>query len=99
MRRNPATLEISAVSIAEIAIKHTKGNLRLREDDILAGVGQLNLTILPWTATNGFHLFSVAIHHPDPFDRMLIAQAMTEDMPIVTPDPAFRLYAGLKTIW
>lgn len=34
-----------------------------------------------------------------PFDRLIIAQALAEDLPIVTPDPAFDLYTGLKTIW
>lgn len=37
-------------------------------------------------------------HHRDPFDRMLIAQALAEDIPIATPDPAFAPY-GVKLLW
>ncbi len=80
-------------------MKHSTGKLKLREEDVIAGIGQLNLTVLPWITDHAFRLFAVPLHHGDPFDRMLIAQAMTEAMAIVTPDPAFELYAGLKTIW
>jgi PIN domain nuclease of toxin-antitoxin system len=35
----------------------------------------------------------------DPFDRQIIAQALVENVPIVTPDDAFRLYRGLTVAW
>ena len=35
----------------------------------------------------------------DPFDRQIIAQALSEKIPVVTPDEKFRLYSGLKIIW
>jgi len=38
-------------------------------------------------------------HHADPFDRQIIAQALIEDVPVVTPDEAFRLYDGLTVLW
>jgi len=41
---------------------------------------------------------SLPPHHRDPFDRMLIAQALTEDVPIATPDPAFAPY-GVTLLW
>lgn len=37
-------------------------------------------------------------HHGDPFDRLLIAQALEEKLPVVTADPVFRKY-GVKRIW
>jgi PIN domain nuclease of toxin-antitoxin system len=44
-------------------------------------------------------LFDLPVHHGDPFDRQIIAQALVEEIPIVTADEAFRLYHGLKVIW
>lgn len=44
-------------------------------------------------------LFSLPFHHKDPFDRQILAQALTEKIPIVTPDAMFRLYSGVKVIW
>jgi len=38
-------------------------------------------------------------HHADPFDRQIIAQALVESVPVVTPDEAFNLYEGLKVVW
>jgi PIN domain nuclease of toxin-antitoxin system len=38
-------------------------------------------------------------HHADPFDRQIIAQALVEKVPGVTPDEAFTRYEGLKVIW
>ncbi|HUC74393.1 MAG TPA: hypothetical protein VMS04_03850 [Vicinamibacterales bacterium] len=37
--------------------------------------------------------------HADPFDRQIIAQALAENVPVVTPDEAFDLYEGLTVIW
>ena len=41
---------------------------------------------------------SLPLHHRDPFDRLLIAQALEEKLPVVTADPVFRKY-GVKRIW
>ncbi len=60
-------------------------------------------------AANGFRLLNIqmahvgrietlARHHGDPFDRLLIAQALVEKLPVVTADPIFRKY-GVKRIW
>jgi PIN domain nuclease of toxin-antitoxin system len=40
-----------------------------------------------------------SMHHADPFDRQIIAQALVENVAVVTPDEAFNLYEGLKVIW
>jgi PIN domain nuclease of toxin-antitoxin system len=39
------------------------------------------------------------LHHADPFDRQIIAQALAEDVPVVTSDEAFGVYAGIRVIW
>jgi len=54
--------------------------------------------LLPFSAEHAFRLFGLALHHRDPFDRQIIAQAMEEDIPVVTPDDKFGLYKGLKVV-
>jgi PIN domain nuclease of toxin-antitoxin system len=41
----------------------------------------------------------LALHHTDPFDRQIIAQALQERIPVVTPDAKFSLYEGLQVLW
>jgi hypothetical protein len=56
------------------------------------GVEDLRLRILPYLSELAYRLFSLPLHHRDPFGRALIAQALTEDIPIVTPDEHFLAY-------
>jgi len=99
LRRATAVREISVVSLTEIAVKQTRGKLTFGKADATAGVADLRLRVLPYSAEHAFHLFDLPAHHADPFDRQLIAQALAEDVPVVTPDEAFRLYEGLKVVW
>lgn len=39
------------------------------------------------------------LHHPNPSDRPIIAQALAENIPVVTPNDKFKLYQGVKVIW
>jgi len=52
-----------------------------------------------YTAEHAFGLFALPLHHGDAFDRQIIAQALVENIPIVTADEKFKLYKGLKVIW
>lgn len=82
---------ISIASVWEMAIKMSKGKLMLSrslEDVILHIEGSMSsfLTIEPR------HLLRVAtlpFNHKDPFDRLLIAQSLAENIPIITSDPYF----------
>ena len=94
-----AVREISTVSLSEIAIKQARGKLTFGKDDVIAGVADLRLRILPYTADHAFRLFDLPLHHADPFDRQIIAQALAENIPVVTSDEKFGLYKGLKIIW
>lgn len=58
---------------------------------------QNNLQILPITAEQIFQLKNLPFHHKDPFDRLLIAQAITENFTLVTDDPEFSAY-GVKIL-
>lgn len=92
-------LELSAISLSEIAIKRALGKLRLSADVARQAVADLNIRILPYTADHAFQLFDLPLHHADPFDRQIIAQALSEKIPILTSDEKFRLYKGLTLIW
>jgi PIN domain nuclease of toxin-antitoxin system len=99
MQDEEAVREPSAHSITEIAIKQGKGKLDLRREDILAGLADLRMQVLPWNARHAFRLFDLPLHHSDPFDRQILAQAMAENIAVVTCDEKFRLYAGVDVIW
>jgi PIN domain nuclease of toxin-antitoxin system len=92
-------LELSAVSLSEIAIKATLGKLRFSAFDLRKAVADLDLRILSYRADHAFSLFELPLHHSDPFDRQIIAQALSEEVSVVTPDEKFGLYKGLKVIW
>ena len=92
-------LELSTVSLAEIAIKAALGKLRLSSASVRQAVQDLDIRTLPYTAEHAFQLFTLPRHHGDPFDRQIIAQALFEKIPVVTPDEKFGLYAGLKVVW
>ena len=98
--RNPGNvLELSTISITEIAIKESLGKLKVTAAIVRQAVQDLDIRILPYTGEHGFRLFELLPHHSDPFDRQIIAQALFEKLPVVTPDEKFRLYSGLKIIW
>src|SRR5580693_3796090 len=92
-------LELSTISPAEIAIKAALGKLRLSAASVRQAVQDLDLRILPHTAEHAFQLFGLPHHYGDPFDRQIIAQALSEKIPVITPDEKFGLYEGLKIIW
>jgi len=92
-------LEISSISIAEIAIKQVRNKLDFSSDDVATTIEDLHLRVLPYTANHAFSFFQIPLHHTDPFDRMLIAQALSEKIPVVTCDEKFEMYRGLKVIW
>jgi PIN domain nuclease of toxin-antitoxin system len=97
---DPATIrEVSSISITEIAIKAAIGKLTVDAALIAQGIDDLMARILPYSLDHAWRLFQLPLHHRDPFDRQLIAQALQENIPVVSPDKAFRRYAGVKVIW
>lgn len=92
-------LEISAISLSEIAIKAAVGKLKISAENAREAAEGLGIRILPFTAEHAFRLFELPLHHRDPFDRQIIAQALVEKIPVITPDDKFERYPGLKIIW
>ncbi len=89
--RRADVVVVSAISAWEIAIKGAVGKLELKDtvDDIVA---RNRFLPLPVTIRHGDLLRDLPRHHPDPFDRLLIAQALSEGLTILTSDRAFELY-------
>jgi PIN domain nuclease of toxin-antitoxin system len=92
-------LELSSISLSEIAIKTAVGKLKFSAEAAREAAENLGVRILPYTAEHAFRLFELPLHHRDPFDRQIIAQALVEKIPVITPDDKFERYAGLKIIW
>jgi PIN domain nuclease of toxin-antitoxin system len=90
---------LSSVSLLEVAIKHAKGVLPMAKEHVQEAVADLRLTTIPLTPTHSYRLFGLPRHHDDPFDRMLIATALSEDIPIISGDRQFKKYRGLRVIW
>jgi len=99
LQHSRAKREMSAISLSEIAIKQALGKLDLTAQDAMAGIADLKIRVLPYTADHAFHLFGLPHHHSDPFDRQIIAQALAEGIPVVTSDEKFGLYKGVEVIW
>jgi PIN domain nuclease of toxin-antitoxin system len=99
LRKGTAVREISVASLTEIAVKQARRKLSFTKADAMVSVADLQLRVLPYTAEHAFRLFDLPTHHADPFDRQIIAQALVEDVPVVTPDDAFSLFEGLKIVW
>jgi PIN domain nuclease of toxin-antitoxin system len=86
---------VSAASLWEVAIKSALGKLpvdpeRLQKQLALAGFEPLPVT---WSHATAVH--ALPHHHRDPFDRLLIAQAMTEPLHLLTRDAALQAYSPL----
>lgn len=90
---------ISVASIFELEILIRKGRISSTQTKIEAGLNLFRVKLLPFAARHVFQTFNLPDHHPDPFDRMIIATALVEDMYLVGGDEQFAKYKGLKLIW
>lgn len=86
---------VSAASIWEVAIKIGIGKLSARCDDVIAGIDASGFVELPVLSRHGALVSTMPHHHRDPFDRLLLAQAMAEPMRLMTADAALRRYSEL----
>jgi PIN domain nuclease of toxin-antitoxin system len=97
MERPDARLIVSAVSVWEIAIKRAIGKLRA-PDDVLARIEEAGGELLSITPRHAHATAALPLHHRDPFDRLLIAQAQLERCAIVSGDGAFPAY-DVSVVW
>lgn len=93
-------LLMSTVSAWEISIKYANGKLPLSSvpaEFVPELQRRLKLSVLPIELTHAIRAGALPPLHRDPFDRMLVAQAMTHGLPIVTVDPRIAAY-GVEVI-
>ena len=89
---DPATaVVVSAATVWEIAIKQAAGRLDA-PDNLMPTLDENDFDTLPMTAAHAFAAARLPLHHADPFDRMLIAQATAENLTLVTGDRRFTHY-------
>ena len=96
-----ADLLLSVGSLWEISIKVSIGKLSLAQPFDTFVPQQLadnDIEILPISLAHLGVVSTLPFHHRDPFDRLLVAQAMTEQVPIVSADTAFDAYS-VKRLW
>lgn len=87
---------VSVASIWEIGIKHVLGKLTLPapvDTLVTASRERFDLQLLPIGAEHALLAPTLPPHHKDPFDRMLVAQALVEGLTLVTADTALRSYS------
>lgn len=88
-------LYLSAASAWEIAIKYGLGKLTLpgRPAELIPELmSQTAVSPLPVLHSHALRVADLPVHHRDPFDRLLVAQAQLEDLPILTADPRLEAY-------
>ena len=91
----------SAASGWEITIKAKMGRIKLPDEPHLFIPAQLRMNAiqsLPILMSHVLHVFTLPDYHRDPFDRMLIAQAQLEGLPIMSADPQISRYQ-IEVIW
>ena len=100
--QNPGNdLLLSAATVWELAIKISQGKLILKlpyRQWMDKAIADLKLDLLPITVEYAERLGSLPTHHKDPFDRLMIAQALVENVPVVGADATFDAY-GISRIW
>ena len=90
------TVFVSAASVWEIAIKRALNKLDV-PGDVLEAIEASGFRELPMTAFHAEQAGSLPLHHTDPFDRMLVAQAQAEGLILVTRDAHIPRY-GIRTL-
>lgn len=91
---------LSAASVWELAVKSSLGRLILPApvDEYIAEKVQQGLQVLSVEWTHAAAVERLPFHHRDPFDRLIVAQAQSERIRIVTKDRVFAKY-GVQVVW
>jgi len=86
---------VSAASIWEVAIKARLGKIEADPYELTAAIESSGFLELPISATHAAGVTRLAPHHNDPFDRLLIAQALAEPLRLITADHLLEKYSDL----
>jgi PIN domain nuclease of toxin-antitoxin system len=93
-----ADVYVSAASIWEISIKAALGKLRADPGEVLAALEPAGFLSLPISAEHAARVASLPPIHRDPFDRLLVAQALVEPMRLLTDDTILGGYGEIVTV-
>lgn len=86
---------VSSASIWEIAIKVRIGKLRADPDALVSAISESGFNELPVRSAQAARVASLPLHHTDPFDRLLVAQAILEPLHFLTADASLAKYSEL----
>ena len=89
---------VSSASIWEAAIKHALGKLDVNIDDLVNSIAESGFIELPITARHAAAVARLPDVHRDPFDRLLIAQALCEPLRFLTADSTLKKYSDLGDV-
>ena len=88
---------VSAATAWEMAIKASLGKLAVKAP-VATAIDDNGFQALPITVSHADRVSSLPLHHRDPFDRLLVAQADLEGLGLVSRDPVLHRY-GVKIVW
>ena len=93
-------LYLSIVSLWEIGIKINIGKLQLgcTFQELLSFINQVNIEVLPITSLDIEYYLNLPLHHRDPFDRILVAQAVNNQLILISRDAVFDNYS-IQRLW
>jgi PIN domain nuclease of toxin-antitoxin system len=86
---------VSSASIWEVAIKVRLGKMNADPKELFDQIEANGFQELPVWSRHALLVAALPLHHTDPFDRLLIAQAMSEPLHLLTADPQFKQYSEL----
>lgn len=89
---------VSAASIWEISIKSALGKLEADPRLVLEGLQPAGLRLLPISGEHAARVFELPAYHRDPFDRLLLAQAWSQPLILLTDDKVLGQYGGYVTV-
>jgi PIN domain nuclease of toxin-antitoxin system len=92
---------MSSISLVQIGILRSIHRLQLDFQAIQNALEALRVSILPYGARHAARYFDLPwfAEHRDPFDRMIIATALEEHLPMITNDAKSLLYTNLNVVW
>lgn len=93
MIRGAEEVFVSSASLWEIAIKVRLGKIRARPLDIMSCIDQNDFVELPISFRHAAAVADLPLHHSDPLDQLLVAQAMTEQLHLLTVKEQLRRYS------
>jgi len=95
---NAGAVYVSAVSLWEIGMKVSAGKLKLSMSELQSKLAASHAVPLALTWSHAVRAYDVAPFHRDPFDRLLLAQAVSEPVHLLTTDESLKSYSSLVIV-